>query len=94
MLVIAVKLVVAPENAEKFEARLKQHAENSKTQEGCVGFVVAADRAQKGAYNLWETYKDDDAFQEHVNADFMADFREFSKDLVIERVLAQGDQIN
>jgi len=93
MYVVAVNLVVAPENADGFADRLKQHAKNSLTQEGCLGFSVSRDHDTPGSFHLWEVYKDADAFEEHKNADFMADFREYSTPLVLNRVLATGEQI-
>jgi quinol monooxygenase YgiN len=93
MYIVAVNLVVAPENAGKFEDRLKQHAKNSLTQSGCLGFSVSRDHDAEGSYHLWEVYKDAAAFEEHKNADFMADFREFSGPLIVNRVLATGDGI-
>lgn len=93
MIVIAVKLVVAESDATAFEARLKQHAANSLTQDGCKGFLVARDQENPGAFQLWESYTDMAAFEEHKAADFMADFREFSTPLVKDRVLAICDQI-
>lgn len=93
MIVIAVKLVVAPADAEAFEARLKKHAANSLTQSGCLGFSIARDRENKGAYHLWEVYKDMAAFEEHKNADFMEDWRVFSAPLIKERQLAVADQV-
>jgi len=93
MIVIAVKLVVAESDAAAFEARLKQHAANSLTQEGCKGFLVARDQEHPGAFQLWDTYPGIAAFGDHTAADFMADFREFSTPLVEDRVLALCDQI-
>jgi quinol monooxygenase YgiN len=93
MYVVAVNLVVAPDNADAFAERLKLHAKNSLTQSGCVGFSVSRDHDQAGSFHLWEVYTDADAFEEHKNADFMAEFREFSTPLVINRVLATGELI-
>lgn len=93
MYVVAVNLVVAPENADRFADRLKRHAENSLTQEGCIGFSVSRDHAEPGSFHLWEVYRDADAFEAHKNADFMAEFREFSAPLLLNRVLATGDRI-
>ena len=93
MYVVAVNLVVDPKDADAFADRLKQHAKNSLTQSGCLGFSVSADHDAPGSFHLWEVYKDADAFEEHKNADFMADFRDFSTPLVKNRVLATGDQI-
>ena len=93
MYIVAVRLVVDPSDAEAFAERLKLHARNSLTQSGCKGFSVSRNREEPGAFNLWEVYDDADAFQEHVDADFMAEFREYSAPLVKERILAHGDQI-
>lgn len=93
MYVVAVNLVVDPSNADAFAERLKQHAKNSLTQDGCLGFSISADHERQGSFHLWEVYKDADAFEEHKAADFMADFREYSTPLILNRVLATGDQI-
>lgn len=93
MYIVAVNLVVDAADADAFAERLKQHARNSLTQEGCLGFSVSADHDAKGSFHLWEVYKDADAFEEHRNADFMADFGAFAKPLIKNRVLATGDQI-
>jgi autoinducer 2-degrading protein len=93
MIVLAVTLVVDPANADTFAARIKQHATNSLTQSGCLGFVVMHDNAQKGRFCLWETYADAAAVQAHRDADFMAEFQAFAKDYVKERVLHEGTQI-
>jgi quinol monooxygenase YgiN len=93
MYIVAVTLVVDPENADAFAERLKQHASNSLTQSGCLGFSVSRSHDNPASFNLWEVYKDADAFEEHKAADFMADFRDFSAPLLKERVLATGEQI-
>ena len=93
MYIVAVNLVVDAADADGFAERLKQHAQNSLTQEGCLGFSVSRDHDTPGSFHLWEVYKDADAFEEHKNADFMADFRDYSGPLVRNRVLATGDQI-
>lgn len=93
MYVVAVNLVVSPENADAFADRLKLHAKNSLTQSGCLGFSVSRDHDQAGSFHLWEVYKDADAFEEHKNADFMAQFRDFSAPMILNRVLATGDMI-
>lgn len=92
MIVLAVKLVVDPANAEVFAARMKQHANNSLTQEGCLGFLAMEDKETKGTFFLWETYADEAAVQAHRDADFMAEFQAFAKDYVKERVLHEGIQ--
>ena len=93
MYIVAVNLVVDAAEADAFAERLKQHAQNSLTQAGCLGFSISRDHDAPASFHLWEVYKDADAFEEHKNADFMADFRDYSAPLVKTRVLATGDQI-
>ena len=93
MIVIAVNLVVDAADADAFETRLRKHAANSLTQPGCKGFLVARDQEKAGSFHLWESYDDMDAFEEHKNAGFMADFREYSTPLVKERTLAICDLV-
>lgn len=93
MIVIAVNLVVDAADADAFEVRLRQHAANSLTQSGCKGFLVARDQENSGSFHLWETYDDAAAFEEHKNAGFMADFREYSTPLIKERHLAVCDAV-
>jgi quinol monooxygenase YgiN len=52
-----------------------------------------SDELAESVAREWEVYKDAAAFEEHKNADFMADFRDFSAPLIKNRVLATGDQI-
>ena len=93
MFIVAVNLVCDPDQLEPFKARLIQHSKNSLTQEGCLGFSVSQDHENPASFHLWEAYTDKYAFQLHVDADFMAEFREFSAPLVKERVIATGEQV-
>lgn len=93
MYIVAVNLVVDASDADAFAERLKQHSKNSLTQEGCLGFSISRDHDTPGSFHLWEVYKDAAAFEEHKNADFMADFRDYSAPLIKTRALATGDQI-
>ncbi len=93
MYIVAVNLVVDPADADAFAERVKQHASNSLTQSGCLGFSVSRDHEAPGSFHLWEVYKDADAFEEHKNADFMADFLDYAGPLIKNRVLATGDLI-
>ncbi|WP_425597321.1 antibiotic biosynthesis monooxygenase, partial [Thalassobaculum salexigens] len=50
MYVVAVNLVVDAKDADAFADRLKQHAKNSLTQSGCLGFSVSADHDAPGSF--------------------------------------------
>ncbi|GHD41346.1 hypothetical protein GCM10017083_05650 [Thalassobaculum fulvum] len=93
MYIVAVNLVVDAKDADSFAERIKQHARNSLTQEGCLGFSVSRDHDNPASFHLWEVYKDAAAFEEHKAADFMAEFGKFAGPLVKTRVLATGNQI-
>lgn len=93
MYIVAVNLVVDPKDADTFAERLKQHARNSLTQEGCLGFSVSRDHDNPASFHLWEVYKDAAAFEAHKAADFMADFGNFAKPLLKNRVLSTGNLI-
>jgi quinol monooxygenase YgiN len=91
--IVAVNLVVDPKDADTFAERIKQHAKNSLTQAGCLGFSVSRDHDNPASFHLWEVYKDAAAFDEHKAADFMADFSKFAGPLLKTRVLATGNLI-
>ncbi len=93
MYIVAVNLVVDPKDADSFAERIKQHARNSLTQDGCLGFSVSRDHDNPASFHLWEVYKDAAAFEEHKSADFMAEFSKFAGPLLKNRVLATGNLI-
>ncbi|EDP65424.1 hypothetical protein BAL199_12226 [alpha proteobacterium BAL199] len=93
MYIVAVNLVVDPKDADTFAERIKQHAKNSLTQSGCLGFSISRDHENPASFHLWEVYKDAAAFDAHKTADFMAEFSKFAGPLVKNRVLATGSLI-
>ena len=93
MYVIAAKLIVDETESEQFSERMKKHAANSILQEGCLTFSVAVDNENKGVFHLWEVYEDAAAFDEHVNADFMAEQRKYEQTVVKESVVYKGTMI-
>lgn len=93
MYIVAVNLVVDAKDADSFAERIKQHAKNSLTQEGCLGFSVSRDHENPASFHLWEVYRDAAAFEEHKSADFMAEFSKFAGPLLKSRVLATGNLI-
>ena len=84
MFTVAVVLEIDPKDTAAFEEGLMQHAANSRGQEGCVTFSVARN-------HIWEVYRDKDAFQAHVDADFMAWWREVSAPMLTAREIATAD---
>ena len=93
MYIVAVNLVVDPKDADTFAERIKQHARNSLTQDGCLGFSVSRDHDNPASFHLWEVYKDAAAFDAHKAADFMAELSKFAGPLLKHRVLATGNLI-
>jgi quinol monooxygenase YgiN len=93
MLVISVKLVIDPADAEMFAARLRQHAKNSTAQEGCIDFAVGQAQDEPGTFRMWEVYTGQAAFDEHLAADFMAEWKEFSGPFVKDRDVQICDKI-
>ena len=93
MYIVAVNLVVDPKDADTFAERIKQHARNSLTQDGCLGFSVSRDHDNPASFHLWEVYTDKAAFDLHVGADFMARWRTWSASYVKDRVIATGELI-
>ena len=93
MYVIAAKLIVDDTESEQFAERMKKHAANSILQEGCITFSVAVDLENKGVFHLWEVYEDAAAFDEHVNAGFMAEQRKYEQTVVKKSVVYKGTMI-
>ncbi len=93
MYIVNVHLVCYDGWAETFEERLKEHASNSLTQDGCEQFSVSRDHDNPNSFRIWEVYRDEAAFQEHVGAEFMAEWRAASKDLIESRSLVHGTSI-
>ncbi len=91
MFTVTVVLEIDPKDTAAFEEGLMQHAANSRGQEGCVTFSVARNHSQAGRYHIWEVYRDKDAFQAHVDADFMAWWREVSAPMLTAREIATAD---
>lgn len=91
MIIIAGEITVKPETTDDFREKLLAHRENSMAQDGCRGFDIAEVHDTKGVFLVWECYVDEDAFEAHKTAPFMAEFREQTKDLVTGFKLVAGD---
>lgn len=91
MFTVAVALEIDPKDTATFEERLMQHAANSRGQEGCITFSVARNHSQEARHDIWEIYRDEDAFQAHVDADFMAWSPSVSAPILTPRDIAIAD---
>ncbi len=91
---IFVRLEAVPEHWDAFTARVLQHARNSLADPGCLRFDVHLPREGDNTLLLYELYQDQEAFDRHVNADFMAAFRADTKDMVASRELTICDRVS
>jgi len=69
-----------------FTARLLKHAANTLAAEpGCRAFDVHQEAARPTLFFLYEVYDDDDALAAHRRSPHYLQFREDTKDWVVER---------
>lgn len=65
MLIIAVKIYMAPEHREKHLASLEDLIRRSRTRPGCLDFVIAADPVEAGRVNLFEQWESEEHLAAH-----------------------------
>ena len=86
MIVHTAHLTCRPDAVEAFRARLLQHATITRDAEpGCRLFAVHQDRDEPTRFLLVEHYADADALQHHRAAPHYLQFREDTKDWVVNR---------
>ena len=77
MLAIWVKVRIKPAERGRFLAAIEQDALGSERDEaGCCRFNVLQDDADPNTYYFYEVYKDEAAFQAHLQAPHLIKFRE------------------
>ncbi len=75
MYVVTVTFEIEPGHEDDFRAAVTRQAENSVNNEpGCERFDVAVDPANPGKFFLYEIYRDEAAFEDHLASDHYANF--------------------
>lgn len=78
MFVVTVTFEAWPDSAPAFLARVRRQAEDSLSQEeGCLRFDVCTDMKRPERIFLYEIYRDEAAFRDHLNS---AHFHAFDAD--------------
>lgn len=66
MHVIMVRIKVKPDCIADFEKQMRLHVESTRrTEPGCLQFDVSVDKADPTTYYIYETYRDDQAMEDH-----------------------------
>lgn len=91
MIVIAVEITVKPELTDEFREKLLKHRENSMEQDSCRGFDISEVHDAKGVFLIWECYADEDGFDAHKKAPFMAEFQNATQGMITGRKMVAGD---
>ncbi|HYD56501.1 MAG TPA: putative quinol monooxygenase [Burkholderiales bacterium] len=63
--VLEVQIRIKPENVERFMAAIAENASAARSEPGCLGFDVNVDPQDATKLMLYETYRDEKAFQAH-----------------------------
>lgn len=75
MYVITVEFRISQGNEARFMDRMREQAANSLNgEEGCLQFDVCADPKDDGRVFLYEIYRDESAFQDHLETAHFKDF--------------------
>jgi len=81
MRVLVVKIQIRPEFRERFMASMLDDARGSTRDEpGCLRFDVIQDEADPNRIYLYEVYRDEAAFEEHLKAPHFVKWRDTVKD--------------
>ena len=85
MYVVLVRIKVKPSMVDKFLAEMLLNSKGSLAYEiGCYQFDVCQDLSQPNRIYLYEVYKDENAFQAHLETSHYLRWREAVKDLLDE----------
>jgi autoinducer 2-degrading protein len=80
MYVIFNIIKVREEHLEKFLKGVYQHARNSSSEPGCVRYEVLQDVADPQTVCLYEVFRDEAAFKEHLTYDYYKEWMTNSKE--------------
>ena len=85
MLAVSVIIDVAPGLAEEFLKYALVQAANSRKEEGCIRFDVFRSRENPNSIHFQEAYADDEVFARHVKTPYLAEYREKTAPMVINK---------
>jgi len=74
MRVIVAQLDISPETRATFVAYMTHYVEQTRTEQGNLGFDLTADLAQPGRFTMVEQWADDDAIRAHFAEPYVRDF--------------------
>lgn len=95
MLVHTAHLTCRPDVVAQFKERLLRHAATSLEREpGCHRFAIHQDRGEPTRFLLVEHYSDEAALRHHHGSDHFLQFREDTKDWVVQRDWWFWDPLN
>jgi len=88
---IIAELVVKPEYIAAYHEHIKAHAARSLREDrGCRQFDVMVPTDRPDAVFLYEIYDDEACFKEHAESLRMAEYREATRDMLLERRVTQS----
>lgn len=66
MLVQSIHFTFAPEDADKAESLLRELRDESRKEDGVIGFDVGRSREKSNVFALWEEYRDEASLHSHI----------------------------
>jgi autoinducer 2-degrading protein len=88
-----VEFDIKPENFDDFEKIIRNHARRTKeAEEGCMAFNVLIPRDEPNRIYLYECYRDQAAFDVHINSPILKETRAAYDGMFNDRTLHICDQ--
>lgn len=84
MYVVTVLFMLDTENRDHFENLILQNAAKSLRESGCVQFDVCFTGDGRSCF-LYEVYRDQQAFEEHLKTPHFAEFNDASQSLILSK---------
>jgi (4S)-4-hydroxy-5-phosphonooxypentane-2,3-dione isomerase len=66
MLVVSIHFTFAPEDADRAEGFLRELRDESRKEDGVVGFEVGRSEENPSVFALWEEYRDKASLDSHI----------------------------
>ena len=66
MLIQSIHFTFAPEDADKAEGFLRELRDESRKEDGVIGFDVGRSKEKPNVFALWEEYSDKAALESHI----------------------------
>ncbi|WP_126652786.1 putative quinol monooxygenase [Chryseobacterium aureum] len=63
-----------PEKREKLKHALQQLIDPSRSEAGCIYYILFEDKNVPGTFYMWEAFKDDKAFEFHTQTEHFKNF--------------------